>query len=63
MSLQEFLADLNEEPEFQALRTALEKLLSAITVYRFGTTKPVYYIVGTDLEGRLAGLKTTAVET
>ncbi len=63
MSLEEFLRDLNDDPPFRALKTILEKTLKAIRVYRFGTTAPVYYLVGQDSAGRLAGLKTNAVET
>ena len=63
LSLLEFLQDLDKEKEFHKLRTTLEKTLAAITVYRFGTLDPVYYIVGKDRAGRLAGLRTRAVET
>jgi len=63
LSLADFLQDLNDEPEFKALLTTLEALLTGITVHRFGTDEPHYYIVGTDADGKLAGLKTEAVET
>lgn len=62
-SLDEFLGDLLGEKEFQALRAAVEKTLGDPRVYRFGSVRVTYYIVGTTADGRLAGLKTTAVET
>src|SRR5262249_53562757 len=62
-SLADFLQDLAEEDDFKRLKATLEKNLSGIQVYRFGSTDPTYYVVGTDNGGRLAGLKTKAVET
>src|SRR4051794_40308781 len=63
VSLDDFFADLVEEKEFQALRTGLEKTLSDVKVYQCGSIKVTYFVVGTAPDGRLAGLKTTAVET
>jgi hypothetical protein len=62
-SLADFLQDLAEEEDFRRLQTTLEKTLTGIRVYRFGSTDPTYYVVGTDRGGRLAGVKTRAVET
>jgi len=63
VSLDDFFGDLQDEKEFQALRTAIEKTLTGVKVYRCGSIRVTYFIVGTDADGRLAGLKTTAVET
>jgi len=62
-SLADFLQDLAEEAEFKQLQATLEKNLSGIQVYRFGSTDPTYYVVGSDDAGRLAGVRTKAVET
>jgi hypothetical protein len=62
-SLDDFFGDLSEEKEFQALRGAIEKTLSDVKVYRCGSIKVTYFVVGTAADGRLAGFKTTAVET
>ena len=63
VSLDDFFGDLLEEKEFRSLRAAIESNLSQVKVYRCGSIKVMYLIVGTDSEGRLAGLKTNAVET
>jgi hypothetical protein len=63
VSLDDFFVDLVEEDDFARLRAALDRTLSDIQVYRCGTTDVTYYLVGTAKDGRLAGLKTTAVET
>lgn len=63
LTLGSFLQDLVEEPPFLALKESLERTLAGIQVYRFGDLDPTYYVVGTDGSGRLAGLKTHAVET
>lgn len=63
VSLDDFFGDLLEEKEFQALRAAIESTLSDVKVYRCGSIEVTYFVVGTEKEGRLAGLKTTAVET
>jgi len=62
-TLDDFLGDLAEEKEFAQLAALLKKTLTGIKVYRFGTVSPTYYVVGADAGGRLAGLKTHAVET
>jgi hypothetical protein len=63
VSLEDFLGDLAEEKEFAELQAVLQKTLTGIKVYRCGTVSPTYYVVGADASGRLAGLKTHAVET
>ncbi len=63
LSLDEFLNVLNQEKPFQVLRATLENALEGIVVYRYGSVEPTYYLVGKDSSGRLAGLKTSAVET
>lgn len=63
VSLEEFLGDLLEEQRFRALRAAVEATLSGIKVYRCGSIRVTYLVVGSDRGGRLAGLKTHAVET
>jgi hypothetical protein len=63
VTLEDFLGDLAQEEDFAKLQAVLQKTLKAIKVYRFGTVSPVYYVVGTDAKGQLAGLKTNAVET
>jgi hypothetical protein len=63
VSLDDFFGDLNDEKEFQALRAAIEATLTDVKVYRCGSIEVTYVVVGTTADGRLAGLKTTAVET
>lgn len=62
-SLEDFFGDLMDEKDFQVFRKAIESLLSDVKVYRCGEIKVSYFVVGTDAAGRLAGFKTTAVET
>src|SRR6266513_53777 len=57
MALDDFFGDLLEETEFQALREAIESTLSDVKVYRCGSIKVTYFVVGTSGDGRLAGLK------
>src|SRR5262245_60236606 len=52
VSLDEFFGDLMEEKEFRDLRAALEKTLSDVKVYRFGSNKVTYAIVGKASDGR-----------
>jgi hypothetical protein len=63
LSLDDFFVDLTEEEPFARLRQTLEDNLKDVRVYRFGTTDATYYVVGTDADGRLAGVKTEATET
>ncbi len=48
---------------FAALKTELEKELKDIKVFRVGKVQIEIFVVGLDGEGRLAGVKTKAVET
>src|SRR5436305_1694532 len=57
VTLDDFFGELLEESAFQALRAVLEATLSDVKVYRCGSIKVTYFVVGTDGEGRLAGLK------
>src|SRR5262249_13962465 len=63
VSLDRFFGDLLGVDEFRELHTTLTNTLEGIKVYRFGSVNPDYYLVGKDRTGRLAGLKTSAVET
>ena len=63
VTLEAFFGDLASEKEFAQLQVVLTKTLKGIKVYRCGTVSPTNYVVGTDASGRLAGLKTHAVET
>lgn len=45
------------------LRAALTSSLTELKVYRFGRIQIEIFIVGKDVEGRLAGIRTRAVET
>lgn len=63
VSLQQFLGELVEEPAFALLAQTLRSTLQGIRVYRCGRLEVTYYVVGTDAAGRLAGIKTRAVET
>ncbi len=65
-TLDNFFAALppEDKAKFQQLRQAPEKLLSGIKVYKVGDeAEKDAYIVGKAADGRLAGLKTTVVET
>src|SRR5260221_14715992 len=62
-SLDDFFGDLMDEKEFKALRQAIETTLSEVKVYRCGSIKVTYYVVGRAGAGWLGGFKTTAVET
>ena len=51
-------------PKFQALRKAIEQQLSGVKVYKVGDeAERNVYIVGKSKDGKLAGLKTSVVET
>jgi histidine triad (HIT) family protein len=51
-------------PRFQALRKALEQQLSGVKVYKVGDeAERQVHIVGKTRDGKLAGLKTSVVET
>jgi hypothetical protein len=51
-------------PRFQALRKALEQQLSGVKVYKVGDeAERNVYVVGKTKDGKLAGLKTSVVET
>ncbi len=53
-----------DRAKFQALRRAIEGQLSGVTVYKVGDeAEKAVYIVGKTADGRLAGLRTTVVET
>jgi hypothetical protein len=62
-SLDDFLGDLLDESEFATWKEAVGAILSDVMVYRVGSVRVTYYVIGTDAAGRLAGLKTLAVET
>jgi hypothetical protein len=49
--------------QFAKLRDALQKHLDDIRVVRIGRVRLDIYIVGVDASGRLAGVKTKAIET
>lgn len=49
--------------DYKTLRKALESELTELKVFRFGTIQIDIYIIGIDELGRLAGVKTKAVET
>lgn len=49
--------------KFADLRKLLESNLKGLRVFRIGRTRIDIYVVGTDKEGNLAGVKTQAVET
>jgi len=55
--------DTNRRRRFAVLRDALKESLTDIHVYRIGNVRIDIFIVGIDREGRLAGIKTRAVET
>jgi hypothetical protein len=53
-----------DRPRFQALRKALQDQLSGVKVYKVGDeAERDVYIVGKTKDGKLAGLKTSVVET
>ena len=49
--------------KYAALKLELEKELNDLKVYKIGKVQINIYVVGLDKQGRLAGVKTTAVET
>ena len=54
----------NETAErFKALKNELEKELGGLKVFKVGKTRIDIYVVGLDKKGRLAGVKTKAIET
>ena len=62
-SLSDFFGELEDEKEFKSLRQVIDETLSDVKVYRCGSIRLSYFLVGMAADGRLAGLKTTAVET
>jgi hypothetical protein len=53
-----------DRPRFQALRKALQEQLSGVKVYKVGDeAERDVYVVGKTKDGKLAGLKTSVVET
>jgi hypothetical protein len=51
-------------PRFQALRKAIEQQLAGVKVYKVGGEAERHvYVVGKAKDGKLAGLKTSVVET
>lgn len=63
ISIDDFFGDLMEEEAFRFLLDAISSILSDVKVYQFGSIEVTYVIVGRASDGRLAGLKTTSVET
>lgn len=53
-----------DRPKFEKLLKVLREQLSGVKVYKLGDEpeKPVY-VVGKTADGKLAGVKTTVVET
>jgi hypothetical protein len=58
-----FFDALAEVEGFPELYATLKKTLTALEVYKCGAANITVYIVGRDAHGRLAGVKTQAVET
>ncbi len=58
-----FFDELAEVEGFADLYATLKKTLTDLKVYKCGAANITVYIVGRDVHGRLAGLKTYAVET
>jgi hypothetical protein len=53
-----------DRPKFDRLRQALESQVSGVKVFKVGAeAEKTVFIVGKTADGRLAGLKTTVVET
>jgi hypothetical protein len=53
-----------QRPKFQPLQKAIQEQLSGVKVYKVGDeAERSVYIVGKTKDGKLAGLKTTVVET
>jgi hypothetical protein len=50
-------------PAYENLRSLLRKSLREVRVFRFGKIEVKCFVVGADVEGNLAGLRTEAVET
>lgn len=48
---------------FEALKVELEEELADLKVFKIGKIRIEIYVVGLDKKGRLAGVKTNAVET
>jgi hypothetical protein len=57
-----FFTDLAEVAGFAALYTTLQSILTDLRVYLYGEVAITVYVVGRDAHGRLAGVKTHAVE-
>jgi len=56
-------AEIARAKKFLELKTLLEENLSDLKVFRIGTRRLDIYAVGTDKDGNLIGVTTTAVET
>jgi hypothetical protein len=53
-----------DRPKFEKLLTVLREQLSSTTVYKVGDeAEKTAYVVGKTTDGKLAGVKTTLVET
>ncbi|MDY6936285.1 MAG: nuclease A inhibitor family protein [Cyanobacteriota bacterium] len=52
-----------EVRRYQNLMALLQETLDEIVVFRLGKIEIAIYIVGTTVEGNLAGIHTTAIET
>jgi hypothetical protein len=75
VALTEFFARLSEEKDwfgetekknaarFRELQAALESTLSDLTIFRFGKVRIDIVVAGLDVSSRIAGIKTSAVET
>jgi hypothetical protein len=63
LAAEDFFHDLVEIEGFAALYETLKATLTDLKVYRCGEANITVYVVGRDAHGRLAGLKTVAVET
>ncbi len=50
-------------PRYERLQALLEQRLRCVRVFRVGKIEIDCYVVGEDGQGRLAGLKTVAIET
>lgn len=48
---------------FKALKTELEKEMDGLKVFKVGKIRIDIFVVGLDKKGRLAGVKTKAIET
>lgn len=65
VTIKEWFNDRQREDavRFQMLKTLLEENLTDLTVFKIGTIRREIFFVGVDSDGRLTGIRTTAVET